>query len=98
MDILFTLIPLSIVLVFAVLAVLAWATHAGQFEDLDAEGQRILEDDDSVHADGTHADAPPGQARSDAPRTGASAPRDAATGSGRDDVRDDDRDDVRARR
>ena len=57
MDILFTLIPLSIVLVFAVLAVLAWATHAGQFEDLDAEGQRILEDDDSVHADGSHNDS-----------------------------------------
>ena len=48
MDILFTLIPLSILLVFAILGVLAWATHAGQFEDLEAEGQRIIEDDDSV--------------------------------------------------
>lgn len=56
MDILFTLIPLSIVLVFAILAVLAWATHAGQFEDLEAEGQRIIEDDDSVHTDDVHTD------------------------------------------
>ena len=54
MDILFTLIPLSIVLVFAILGVLAWATYAGQFEDLESEGRRILEDDDSVHADDPH--------------------------------------------
>ena len=46
MDILYTLIPLSVVLVFAILAALAWAVHAGQFEDLDAEAERILLDDD----------------------------------------------------
>ena len=46
MDILYTLIPLSVVLVFAILAALAWAVHAGQFEDLDTEAERILLDDD----------------------------------------------------
>lgn len=50
MDILYTLIPLSVVLVFAILVALAWAVHAGQFEDLDAEAERILLDDDRPSA------------------------------------------------
>ena len=43
MDILYLLIPLSVVLVFAIIGVFAWAVHRGQFEDLDREGRRILE-------------------------------------------------------
>ena len=45
MDILYTLIPLSVVLVFLIIGILAWAVHAGQFEDLDAEAARIIADD-----------------------------------------------------
>lgn len=45
MDILFLLIPLSAVLVLAILAVFAWAVFGGQFEDLRGEGERILNDD-----------------------------------------------------
>lgn len=45
MDILFLLIPLSIVLALAILGALAWAVWRGQFEGVDAEGERILEDD-----------------------------------------------------
>ena len=45
MDILYLLVPLSVVLVFAIIGVFAWAVHRGQFEDLDREGQRILEVD-----------------------------------------------------
>jgi cbb3-type cytochrome oxidase maturation protein len=45
MDILFLLVPLSVLLALAVLGVLAWAVWAGQFEDLQAEGQRILQDE-----------------------------------------------------
>lgn len=45
MDVLYLLIPLSVVLVFLVLAALAWAIHRGQFEDVDREGERILEND-----------------------------------------------------
>ena len=44
MDVLFLLIPLSVLLAFAVLGVLAWAVWAGQFEDMEVEGQRILDD------------------------------------------------------
>jgi cbb3-type cytochrome oxidase maturation protein len=42
MDILYLLIPLSVVLAFAILGVFAWALKAGQFEDLEGEGARIL--------------------------------------------------------
>lgn len=44
MDILYLLIPLSVVLVFLVLGGLWWAIERGQFEDLEAEGERILRD------------------------------------------------------
>ena len=42
MDILYLLIPLSTLMVLAILGVFAWALHAGQFEDLEREGERIL--------------------------------------------------------
>ncbi|WP_343640159.1 cbb3-type cytochrome oxidase assembly protein CcoS [Roseateles sp.] len=45
MDILYLLIPLSVVLVLVLLAVFGWAVNDGQLESLDREGQRILEDD-----------------------------------------------------
>jgi len=45
MDILFLLIPLSVILVLAILGGLWWAIHTGQFEDIEAEGERILHDD-----------------------------------------------------
>ena len=45
MDILFLLIPMSVVLVLGVLGVFAWALHSGQFEDLEQHGQQILDGD-----------------------------------------------------
>lgn len=45
MDILFLLIPLSVVLVMAILAGLWWAIYNDQFEDIEQEGERILHDD-----------------------------------------------------
>jgi len=45
MDILYLLIPLSVVLMLVLLAVFGWAVNDGQLESLDREGQRILEDD-----------------------------------------------------
>lgn len=44
MDTLYLLIPLSLVAMFGVLGVFAWALYGGQFEELDAEGNRILFD------------------------------------------------------
>jgi cbb3-type cytochrome oxidase maturation protein len=45
MDILFLLVPLSVLLALAVMGVLAWAVWSGQFEDMEREGERILQDD-----------------------------------------------------
>lgn len=45
MDILFLLVPLSVLLALAVLGVLAWAVWSGQFEDMESEGQRIFQDE-----------------------------------------------------
>ena len=42
MDILFLLVPLSVLLALAVMGVLAWAVWSGQFEELAGEAQRIL--------------------------------------------------------
>jgi cbb3-type cytochrome oxidase maturation protein len=45
MDILYLLVPLSAVLVLAIIGVFAWALHRGQFDDLDREAVRILDED-----------------------------------------------------
>lgn len=46
MDILYLLIPLSVVLVFAIGAVFWWAVHSGQFDDLEGSAHCVLMDDD----------------------------------------------------
>jgi cbb3-type cytochrome oxidase maturation protein len=43
MDILYLLIPLSVLAMFGVLGVFAWALHCGQFDDLEREGERVLD-------------------------------------------------------
>ena len=45
MEILYLLVPLSVVLVLLILAGLWWTIDRGQFEDLDGEAERILKDD-----------------------------------------------------
>ena len=60
-DILYLLIPLSAVLILAIVAVFGWAIHSGQFDDVEREGERPLQED-----------APPEGAasRDDRPRSG----------------------------
>lgn len=48
MDILYLLIPLSLVLVFLIGAIFWWSLKSGQFEDLDGPGYRVLMDDDAT--------------------------------------------------
>jgi cbb3-type cytochrome oxidase maturation protein len=48
MEILFLLVPMSVVLALLVIAVFAWALNAGQFDDIEAEGARILVDADQA--------------------------------------------------
>ncbi len=44
MESLFLLIPLSIALVLLIGVVLAWAVLSGQFDNLEDEGRRILDE------------------------------------------------------
>jgi cbb3-type cytochrome oxidase maturation protein len=46
MEIVFLLVPLSLVLAVLIGAVFWWAVRAGQFEDFEAPAQRVLMDDD----------------------------------------------------
>jgi cbb3-type cytochrome oxidase maturation protein len=45
MEILYLLVPLSAVLVLLIIAVFGWALFRGQFDDIEDEGRRILDDD-----------------------------------------------------
>lgn len=47
MEILYILIPLSVVLVFLIAAVFWFALKGGQFDDLEGPGLKILADDDT---------------------------------------------------
>lgn len=45
MDILFLLIPLSVVIALFIVAGFWWAVDRNQFVNLDEEGQRIVDED-----------------------------------------------------
>jgi cbb3-type cytochrome oxidase maturation protein len=45
MDVLFLLIPVSLVLVFAIIGIFWWALQGGQFDNIEREGERILRGD-----------------------------------------------------
>ena len=50
MDVLYLLIPLSVLIVFGVIGVFWWALQSGQFDSVEREGERILHDELSVPA------------------------------------------------
>jgi cbb3-type cytochrome oxidase maturation protein len=58
MDILFLLIPLSVVLVFVIGAVYWLALRGGQFDDLESPGLDVVLDDDRPHPATPKADEP----------------------------------------
>lgn len=43
MESLYLLLPLSVLLVLALIGLFAWALEGGQFEDLEREGRRALD-------------------------------------------------------
>ena len=51
MEIMFLLIPLSVVLVFLIGIVFWWSVRNGQFDDMEGPGYRILMDDDRPGAE-----------------------------------------------
>jgi cbb3-type cytochrome oxidase maturation protein len=59
MEVLYLLIPLSVLAMFGVLAVFAWALQGGQFDELELEGQRVLVDSDQVSVHAAIEQSPP---------------------------------------
>jgi len=47
MDIVFLLVPLSLVVVFAIGAIFWWAIANGQFDDLDDQGEQVISDEEA---------------------------------------------------
>ncbi|NIC43041.1 cbb3-type cytochrome oxidase assembly protein CcoS [Aquabacterium sp. A08] len=45
MDVLYLLIPLSVLLVLGIMALFWWALQSGQFDNIEREGERILRGD-----------------------------------------------------
>lgn len=45
MEVLYLLIPLSVVLVLAIIGLFWWALQTGQFDNIEREGERILRGD-----------------------------------------------------
>lgn len=45
MEILYLLIPLSVVVVLAIIVIFWWALESGQLDSIDREGERILGSD-----------------------------------------------------
>ncbi|MFZ2990626.1 cbb3-type cytochrome oxidase assembly protein CcoS [Ideonella sp.] len=62
MDILYLLIPMSAVLVLLIIGIFGWALQKGQFDDLEREGERILQPDPgSVDVDQAEPQSSPKQ-------------------------------------
>lgn len=57
MDILYLLVPLSVVIVFLIGIVFWMALRSGQFDDLEGPGVKVLFDDDTPRPDVSTADA-----------------------------------------
>jgi cbb3-type cytochrome oxidase maturation protein len=47
MDIVFLLVPLSLLVVFAIGAIFWWAVASGQFDDLEDQGDQLIADDET---------------------------------------------------
>jgi cbb3-type cytochrome oxidase maturation protein len=65
MEILYLLIPISVILVFVIGVAFWWSVRSGQYDDLEGPGYRVLMDDDGV------GDKPanlPGDDRSEPPK------------------------------
>lgn len=48
MEIIYLLIPLSILILIGIVWVLMWAVRSGQFDDMEGPAYRVLQDDDGI--------------------------------------------------
>ncbi len=63
MEVIYLLIPVSLVLIGVIVWIFVWAIRSGQFDDLEGPAHRILlDDDDSIKTDTDTDTATGGQA------------------------------------
>jgi cbb3-type cytochrome oxidase maturation protein len=67
MEIMYLLIPLSVILVFLIGVVFWWSLRSGQFDDLEGPGYRILMDDDQAGGETSATRSPIRRRGGDAP-------------------------------
>lgn len=60
MESLYLLLPLSVLLVLALIGLFGWAVQSGQFDDLEREGLRVLEAEAEPTSTPHREHAPPG--------------------------------------
>ena len=66
MEALYLLVPLSVVLVFAITIAFWWSLRNGQYDDLEGPGYRVLMDDDKAVDKAAGPERVPGKAGDDA--------------------------------
>ena len=59
MDILYLLIPISIIFVVIIAGVFIWSVKSGQYEDMEGPAHRILMDNDGIQSNQDHAEQDP---------------------------------------
>jgi cbb3-type cytochrome oxidase maturation protein len=65
MEVIYLLIPLSVIMVGVIVWVFLWAIRSGQFDDLEGPAHRILMDDDSPRIPEADAETGKKDARSE---------------------------------
>jgi cbb3-type cytochrome oxidase maturation protein len=60
MESLYLLLPLSVLLVLALIGLFGWAVQSGQFDDLEREGLRVLDGEAELTSAPSREPAPPG--------------------------------------
>ncbi len=50
MEILYLLVPMTLVIAAVIAAFFLWSVRSGQYDDLDGEAHRVLMDDDEVES------------------------------------------------
>ncbi|MEN6587429.1 MAG: cbb3-type cytochrome oxidase assembly protein CcoS [Sulfuricella sp.] len=51
MEILYLIIPISVILIFFIIWIFLWAVKHGQFDDMEGPAHRILMDDDRARTE-----------------------------------------------
>jgi cbb3-type cytochrome oxidase maturation protein len=65
MEIIYLLIPLSVILVGLIIWIFLWAIRSGQFDDLEGPAHSIIMDDDSPNIPDAEEDSEPGEVKGD---------------------------------